>query len=191
MKLLAEKQALLKLAELRDGFAREIREGYEHKAAPCLTCSTPGACCLDAHFVNVHISRLEATVINAKLNSLSAAHRSEVLSRVSQTIEKYDLTRDGDTFDQKFACPLFEKGTGCLVHDDGKPVACMVHACYDDASDMPPDELQFKQERRIDRLNELTYGKSEPWLPLPVAIKTYSRTPSQDVIRESKIAGSI
>lgn len=171
MKLLSEKNALTKLAILRDDLAREIREGYEHKAAPCLTCSTPGACCLDAHFVNVHISRLEAAAINAKLETLTDKHRGEVLRRIEATIAEYNLSREGDTFDQKFACPLFEKGTGCLVHDDGKPVACTMHACYENAADLPPDELQIAQEQKIDDLNARTYGRRDQWLPIPLAIK--------------------
>ncbi|MEQ1603303.1 MAG: hypothetical protein ABL999_00380 [Pyrinomonadaceae bacterium] len=173
MRLLSEKQALARLAVLRDDFASEIREGYEHKAASCLTCETPGSCCLDAHFVNVHISRLEAAAINAKLENLTDEHRGEVLRRCEATIEEYNLSREGDTFDQKFACPLFEKGTGCLVHDDGKPVACTMHACYENASDLPPDELQIAQEQKIDDLNARTYGRREQWLLLPLALKRY------------------
>lgn len=173
MKLLSEKNALTRLACLRDDFARKIREGYEHRAAPCLSCATPGACCLDAHFVNVHISRLEAAAINAKLDSLSDEQQGEVLRRIESTIAEYNLSLEGDTFGQKFACPLFEKGTGCLVHDAGKPVACTVHACYENAGDLPPDELQVAQEQKIDDLNARTYGRRDQWLPLPLALKRY------------------
>ena len=168
---MSEKQALAKLARLREDFTREIREGYEHKAAPCLTCNTPGACCLDAHFVNVHISRLEAAAIKAKLDFLSEEHRREVVSRIDATIEKYGLSCEGDTFEQKFACPLFEKRTGCLVHNDGKPVACTMHACYENPADLPPDELQTAQELKIDDLNARTYGRQDAWLPLPLALR--------------------
>lgn len=171
MKLLSEKQGLIKLAKLRDDFARDIRDGYEHKAASCLTCTTPGACCLDAHFVNVHISRLEAAAINRKINTLPAEHRGRVLEKVESTIKEYGLSTEGDTFNQKFACPLYEKGTGCLVHNDGKPVACTVHACYEDAADLPPDEMQIVQEQKIDDLNARTYGRRDQWLPLPLAIR--------------------
>ena len=33
-------------------------------------CPTKGACCLDAHFVNVHISKLEAAAIVKTLENL-------------------------------------------------------------------------------------------------------------------------
>ncbi|MFT3744265.1 MAG: hypothetical protein QM785_08215 [Pyrinomonadaceae bacterium] len=171
MKLLSEKQALAKLAILRQEFVRSIREGYEHKAASCLTCTTPGACCLDAHFVNVHISRLEAVAIRNKIDSLEDSKRTEVLERVENAITEYGLAAEGDTFAQKFACPLYEKGVGCLVHEEGKPAACTVHACYENAADLPPDQLQIAQEQKIDDLNARTYGRRDQWLPIPLAIR--------------------
>ncbi len=168
---MAEKKALTRLRKMQLEFAASIRESYERKAASCLTCTTPGACCLDAHFVNVHISRLEATAIVTTLAEMPEPMRERVSARIDETIAKYNLDDTTEIHDQKYACPLFEKGTGCLVHTTGKPVACTVHACYEDPADVPPDELQFEQERRIDRLNELTYRRSEPWLPLPLAIR--------------------
>lgn len=171
MKLIAEKKALERLNELRTGYARQIRGGYEHKAAPCLTCKTPGDCCLDAHFVNVHISRLEAVAIRRVLDSLPEDKKSEVFGRIEETVEKYGFESGVDGFTTTYACPLFEKGTGCLVHDTAKPVPCTTHACYENAADLPPDELQIAQEQRIDDLNQKTYGKPQPWLPLPIAIR--------------------
>jgi len=171
MKLLPEKQALMKLAELRENFVRTISEGYEHKAAPCITCQTPGSCCLDAHFVNVHISRLEAVAIKAKLASLPPDQQIRIKRRIAAAIDDYGLTALGDTFEQKFACPLFERSVGCLVHADGKPVACTMHACYDNETDLPPDELQIAQEKKIDDLGARTYGRRDQWLPLPLAIR--------------------
>lgn len=171
MKFLSEKQALVKLSYLRENFAQSIRDGYEHKAASCLTCTTPGACCLDAHFVNVHISRLEAAAIRNKIDTLSGELRADVFERIHRSIAEYGLSAEGDTFDRKFACPLYEKGVGCLVHEEGKPAACTVHACYENPADLPPDELQIVQEQKIDDLNARTYGRRDQWLPIPLAIR--------------------
>jgi len=171
VKLLSEKKALETLRDLRDGFSKRIRDEYEHRAASCLTCSTPGACCLDAHFVNVHVSKLEAVAISKALENVEDDLREKVIDRIDSTIDTYNISSEGDTFQQKFACPLFEKGFGCLVHDTGKPVACTVHACYENAEDLPPNELQFAQEQLIDDLNARTYGRQNPWLPLPLAIR--------------------
>lgn len=172
MRLLSEKKAIERLAVLRSEFENTIRSEYEHRAKPCAVCETPGACCLDAHFVNVHISRLEAVTINQTISSLGAETRDRVRSRTENAIARYGLDKDGDTYEKKFACPLFEPGIGCLVHDTGKPAACVVHACYDNPADLPPQELQTKQELLIDDLNARTYGRRDPWLPIPLAIKT-------------------
>lgn len=171
MKVLSEKQALARLSKLRAEFALSIRKGYEHKAASCLTCTTPGACCLDAHFVNVHVSRLEAAAIRNRIESLPEPGRTKVFERIDRAIEEYGLSAEGDTFAQKFACPLYEKGVGCLVHEGGKPAACTVHACYENPADLPPDELQIAQEQKIDDLNARTYGRRDQWLPIPLAIR--------------------
>ncbi len=172
MKLISEKKALGRLKRLRSDLETEIVENYEHRAKSCLTCETQGACCVDAHFVNVHISRLEAVAIGQVLARLDLKKRIEVDKRIDDAIEEYRLTTDGDTFRQTFACPLFEKGTGCLVHLDAKPAPCITHACYENAADLPPDEILTKREREIDALNEQTYGRPQPWLPLPLAIRS-------------------
>ncbi len=171
MRLISEQKALERLKRLRSDLKTQIAETYEHRAKSCLTCETPGACCLDAHFVNVHISRLEAVAIKQTLDSLPIEERNNVYDRIDATIAKYGLKPNGDTFDQTYACPLFEKGTGCLVHNTGKPVACTMHACYENKADLPPSELQVKQELLIDRLNDRTYARSQPLLPIPVAIQ--------------------
>ncbi len=175
MKQLSETRALAKLDAIRTNFARQIQGDYEHNAKSCSACETPGACCLDAHFVNVHITRLEAVAIESKLRNLSDEHRRSVDERINDTIEKYHLTDVGDTFSQTYACPLFEKGTGCLVHDYGKPLPCIAHACYSQREDLPPDELLAEQEIKVDKLNRQTYGKNSRWLPLPIAIKNLQR----------------
>ncbi|HLA94204.1 MAG TPA: hypothetical protein VK612_00680 [Pyrinomonadaceae bacterium] len=170
MKILPKNAGLERLSQLRSEFAERIREGYENKARSCAVCTTPGACCLDEHFVNVHISRLEAAAIAQRINKLPEAKRDEVYARVEAAISRYGL-EDGDTFSRTFACPLYERGTGCLVHDTAKPLPCIAHACYDKKEDLPPGELLAEQEIRIDALNRRVYGKHSKCLPLPVAIR--------------------
>lgn len=170
MKILAEKKALKMLAVIRDEFAADIRTNYEHAAKSCVTCDTPGACCLDAHFVNVHITPLEAVAIRNVIENLPDERRNQVSRRITDTVSRFGLDREGDTFSRTYACPLYEKGTGCLVHDEAKPLPCIQHACYENAADLPPDALQTAAEAAVTRLNERTYGQPQPWLPLPVAI---------------------
>lgn len=168
MKPLSEKQALLKLGKLKTDFQDFIRENYEHRAKDCLTCPVQGACCTDAHFVNVHITRLEAAAIREALRKFDETKQKEIYRRAAETIEKYDLKTSGDTFAQTFACPLFEKSVGCLIHRDGKPIPCIQHACYERQKDLPPDELQAAAEQKIERLDRQTYRQNPNWLPLPI-----------------------
>jgi hypothetical protein len=167
MKSLSEKSALIKLRAIKDDFRAFIKQNYEHRAKDCLTCETQGACCVDAHFVNVHITRLEAVLIREEISKFSDEKQNEIYQRISETIEKYELNSEGDTFSKTFACPLFEKGTGCLVHSV-KPVPCIAHACYENRENLPPDQLQTKTEEKIERLNARTYKQFSRWLPLPV-----------------------
>lgn len=171
MKLLSEKRALAKLHQLKTRFAARLRTDYEHRAKDCVTCETPGACCLDAHFVNVHITHLEATAIRNVIGTLSEDIQTKVSQRIEETISKYELSTAGDTFSKTYACPLFEKGVGCLVHHDGKPLPCIAHACYENKEDLPPDELVTEHESLVEKLNELTYRKPATWMPLPIAIR--------------------
>jgi hypothetical protein len=171
MKNLAESKALERLQTIKSGFAGRIKTDYEHRAKDCLVCETPGACCLDAHFVNVHITRLEAVAIRKVIDRFPDEKRAEILARVEEAISKYHLSSDGDTFTKTYACPLFEKGIGCLVHHEGKPVPCIAHACYEYKEDLPADELVAEQEGLIGKLNEITYKKPATWLPLPLAIR--------------------
>src|SRR5687768_7428910 len=91
MRLIAETKGLEKLVEIQREFASEIRSGYEHKARSCAVCTTPGACCLDEHFVNVRISRLEAVAINGVLETLPTERQQMVEHRVRSAIERYKL----------------------------------------------------------------------------------------------------
>ncbi len=170
MKILSETKALVNLNDLKNEFQTHIRESYEQKAKNCLTCETKGICCTDAHFVNVHITRLEAAAIEKTLSELSAEKQKEIYERAEKTVEKYDLKTAGDTFAKTYACPLFEKEIGCLVHKAGKPSACIQHACYENREDLPPDELQTEIEATIEKLNSLVYRRNWSWQPIPLAI---------------------
>jgi hypothetical protein len=175
MKILNETKALNELKRLKADYQTFIKTNYEHRAADCKTCPTKGACCLDAHFVNVHITRLEAVAIRKSFEKLSAEKQREVYERAFETVEKYDLSAPGDTFAKTFACPLFEKDVGCLVHSEGKPAPCISHACYENQEDLPPEHLQEAVEAKIEKLNERVYGKALSWLPLPVWLVNLSK----------------
>lgn len=174
MKTLSEKQALRKLRKLKTDFRRLIKTRYEHRAKDCETCETKGACCLDAHFVNVRITKLEAVLIKEELEKFSAEKQGEIYRKIEEAIEKYDLDSADDSFEKTYACPLFDKNLGCLIHEV-KPVPCIQHACYERLEDLPPDELQTEIELQIEKLNEKTYRKFSPMLPLPVALKNKSQ----------------
>lgn len=170
MKILPESKALGELEKLKNAYRNLIETNYEYRAASCQTCPTRGACCLDEHFVNIHITRLEAVAIAKTLANLSAEKQREVYERAEKAIEKYDLKSGGDTFKKTFACPLFEKETGCLVHRSGKPAPCIAHACYENQADLPPDVLQEEIENSIEKLNKKTYGSGLNQLPLPLRL---------------------
>jgi hypothetical protein len=170
MRPLSETKALEKLHRLKQDLAERIRDGWEHKAKSCATCPTPGACCLDEHFVNVHITRLEARAITTVLDGLSEERRRRANQRIARAISEYGLTADGDTFERTYACPLFEKGVGCLVHARGKPVPCVIHACYENREDLPPDDIEAEASASVEHLNRRTYGRPTNWLPLPLAL---------------------
>ena len=182
MKPVSEKLALEKLHRLKTDFSKSIRTQYEHRAKSCASCETPGACCLDAHFVNVHITRLEAVAIRTVIDKLPAKMQERVSKRVEETISEYKLSAEGDTFSKTYACPLFEKGIGCLVHHEGKPLPCIAHACYENKEDLPPDEILEQQESLVAKLNELTYREPARMLPIPVAV---GRTVSPSSSKES------
>lgn len=171
MKAFPKKLGLEKLRAVKVAFRDRIVREYEFRAKNCATCETPGACCLDAHFVNVHISKLEAIEIRDALGELPPKLLSDVESRIDETIERFNLSDSGETFLRTYSCPLFERGVGCLVHDV-KPAACIAHACYEREEELPPDALLDEVELKIDRLNDLTFGSRHQWLPIPVALKS-------------------
>ncbi len=168
MKTLTETKALQDLQKLKSEFQNFIKENYEPNAQNCETCPTKGACCLDAHFVNVHITKLEAVAIGKTLSKLDDKRRREIYRRISETVDRYDLRAGGDSFAKTYACPLYEKSVGCLVHYEGKPAPCISHACYENEADLPPDNLQTEIENKIERLNKRVYDGVWNYLPLPV-----------------------
>ena len=174
MRRLSEAEALARLQRGKAAFQTHVKLNFEHRAVDCRACPTPGACCTDAHFVNVHITRLEAVAIRETVRRtprLSEDERRAVYIRAREAVERYGLVAAGDTFAQTFACPLFVKGEGCLVHRRAKPAPCIQHACYDDWADVPPLSLQWREERRVERLNREVYGAAWAWLPLPVWLR--------------------
>ena len=67
MKALSEPAALARLQREKRAYQSHIKLVYEPAARSCRACLTPGVCCTDAHFVNVHITRLEAVAIRDTL----------------------------------------------------------------------------------------------------------------------------
>ncbi|HEX3560932.1 MAG TPA: hypothetical protein VHU19_17145 [Pyrinomonadaceae bacterium] len=171
MRTLSEAEALARLQRGKAAFQTHVKFNFEQRARDCRACPTPGVCCTDAHFVNVHITRLEAVAIRETIRRtprLTEDERRAVYIRAREAVEGYGLGAAGDTFAQRFACPLFVKGAGCLVHRRAKPAPCIQHACYDDWMDVPPLSLQWREERRVEQLNAEVYGAAWAWLPLPV-----------------------
>lgn len=159
MKRLSERTGIERLAGIREEFRREIEERFEHRAKPCSVCETPGACCLDEHFVNVRVSRLESAAIRKAVAELNEDVRSGVFQRLKR------IEPDAEFY----ACPLYESGVGCLIHSTAKPLPCIAHACYERREDLPPDELLSGREIEIDDLNRRVYGRSEPQMPIHAA----------------------
>ncbi len=161
IKLISESRGIQRLAEIREEFRSDIATRFEHRAKPCASCDEPGACCLDEHFVNVRVSRLEAAAIRKAVGGLP----DELRSRVFDRLEKIDVNAEF------YACPLYQRGIGCLIHNTAKPLPCIAHACYEQKEDLPPDELLSIREIQIDVLNRRVYGRSEPLVPIHAALR--------------------
>ena len=161
MRLVSESKGLEKLREIREDFRHDIAARFEHRAKACSTCETPGACCLDEHFVNVRISRLEAVGIRNAVAGLD----DELGSAIHKRLAKIDPAAEF------YACPLYQKGVGCLVHETAKPLPCIAHACYERKEDLPPDELLAERENEIDTLNRHVYGRTQPQTPIHTALR--------------------
>src|SRR3982751_438761 len=170
MRRLNEAEGVARLRQGKAAFQTHIKLNFEHRALDCRACPTPGVCCLDAHFVNVHITRLEAVAIRETIERtprLSEDEKRAVYLRAQEAVRRYNLRASGDTFAQTFACPLYVPGPGCLVHRRAKPAPCIQHACYSNWEDLPPDALQTRVEHRVEELNREAYGAGWAWLPLP------------------------
>jgi hypothetical protein len=175
MKRSSEAAALEKLGRFKEEFRAVISSGYEHNAKPCSECDTPGACCLDAHFVNVRISRLEAVAIVGALGRLPSGLRARIFVKTDEAIRNFRLEEGSDDGAARtYACPLFDAAVGCTVHDSAKPLPCIHHACYENENEMPPDELLDAAEAAVEQLNKKVYGSSATFLPLPVAVRNAS-----------------
>ena len=111
----SEGDALAQLQRVKTSYQSFIKLNYEHAAEDCSTCPTRGVCCTDAHFVNVHITRLEAVAIRETIKRtprLNEAGRRAVYKRAGVAVEQFNLSAAGDTFSQTFACPLFDSSIG-------------------------------------------------------------------------------
>ena len=171
MRKLSEAEALARLQRSKAAFQTHVKLNFEHRAVDCRACPTPGACCTDAHFVNVNITRLEAVAIRETIRRtprLTEDERHAVYNRAREAVTQYGLCASDDTFARTFACPLFVRGVGCLVHRRAKPAPCIQHACYKDWADVPPLSSQWREERRVEQLNAGVYGAAWAWLPLPL-----------------------
>lgn len=169
MSWVSETKAIATLASIRARFSAKIRD-YEKKARKCSECLNPGACCLDQHFVNVRISRLEAETIARTVAELDPALRFRVEARTRDVAEMLRVAGGGTESERTFACPLFEPVRGCLAHENAKPLACIAHACYERPEDLPPDELLSEAEEEVARLNERVYGNKALIKPIPTAV---------------------
>jgi hypothetical protein len=166
-----ELEALAQLQRVKAAYQSFIKLNYEQAALDCRVCPTAGVCCTDAHFVNVHITRLEAVAIRetlARTPRLTDEGRRAVYARSREAVKLYKLRATGDTFAQTYSCPLFEPGVGCQVHRRAKPAPCIQHACYENWEDLPPTSLQARTEHRVEQLNTEVYGAAWAWLPTPV-----------------------
>lgn len=169
MKWLSETAAIAKLTSIRERF-RERLAGFEARAKSCATCTSPGACCTDAHFVNVWISRLEAASILRSISELEPVLKNDVMERTFRTVTEYGLDEIDDEGPGTYSCPLFEPGRGCLVHHTAKPLPCIAHACYEQREDLPPEYLLTETEREVDSLNRRVYRDDAIPKPLPLAL---------------------
>jgi hypothetical protein len=164
MKFLSESNALERLSSIREAFRESVNANYGFRAKDCLTCDVQGVCCTDEHFVNVRITRLEAAAITRVVDGLDTDLREIVLRRIEKTASKLD---SGNKF---YSCPLYQKGIGCLVHTNAKPMPCIFHACYESKEHMPPDHLLDEAEGKVNGLNRKTYCTVNIPIPIPAAL---------------------
>jgi hypothetical protein len=109
------------------------------------------------------------------LQKLPIEKQKEIYCRIEQTIENYDLKSSGDTFAQTFACPLFEKEIGCLVHASGKTRRVHSACVLRKQTGFAARRVTVGSRNEIERLNEQTYKTSARWLSLPVFLHLVKR----------------
>ena len=190
MRKLSEAEGLARLQRGKVAFQSHLKLDYERAARDCRVCPTPGVCCTDAHFVNVHITRLEAVAMRetlARTPRLTDEARRAVYARAREAVARYHLGASIDTYTQTYSCPLFEPGAGCLVHRRAKPAPCIQHACYDNWEDVPPTSLQWQTERRVEQLNREVYDAAWAWLPVPLWLTLVD--PETDGAALARLAG--
>jgi hypothetical protein len=94
---------------------------------------------------------------------ITPEHRERIVDRAREAVRRYGLGAATDTFATTYACPLYEPGTGCLVHYKAKPAPCTQHGCYENWQDLP-DEVELRRtERRVADLNRELYREDEPY----------------------------
>src|ERR671932_535669 len=101
----SERKALAQLQRVKAAYQSFIKLNYEHAAQDCRMCPTRGSCCTDEHFVNVHITRLEAVAIRetlARTPRLNEEQRRAVYERAREAVERYGLRAAGETFKQTY-----------------------------------------------------------------------------------------
>jgi hypothetical protein len=165
MRAISETAAIELLNRLREEFRLEIAENYEFRAASCRDCVTQGICCTDRHFVNVEISKLEAVAIRRAISCFPYELRQRIISRARRQSELCRIEKR-----ETYACPLFEPGIGCTVHDVAKPFPCIFHSCYEKAEHLPPAGLLYDAEKKIAKLNERVYLCHPTYSNIPFAI---------------------
>src|ERR671935_2854022 len=98
MKRLSEAEALARLRRGKAAFQTHVKLNFEHRARDCRACPTPGVCCTDAHFVNVHITRLEAVAVRETIRRtprLAEDERRAVYRRARAAVGRYGLWGGG------------------------------------------------------------------------------------------------
>ena len=104
--------------------------------------------------------------------------RVRILDRAARTVESLELESAIDTFATTYACPLFEPGTGCLVHSEAKPAPCIHHGCYEAPEHLPDEASRIEVERTVAELNREVYGADESqwgYLTIPVWMTRLTR----------------
>lgn len=170
MKLRSRTNGLVALTRVRDELRSAVAR-FEENAASCETCTTRGECCRDEHFVNVRVTAIEAEAIRSAVVALPTKLRDEVYARAEVAANALSTAANAGDDRQTYSCPLYDAELQCLVHTKAKPAACIVHACYESADDLPPDDLLETAERAAIEISRSVYGKDIAAVAIPFAIE--------------------